>query len=179
MNGYSADSQNDIVSGESQSLLQQCLNLEKLFYAELESAEARVNPCSEDIGLKALNSVMLKYSVLFDKIANSYLKEEPIKPLGSIVELPAVERPDGTIAIDDELLNYVLDNTDQLRRRQMDGRYIIEDFERDAYCLICDKRIKGLGLMDTVDAGVNAVCFNCIDKKHHYIGGGIYFTNFI
>ena len=175
MNGYVNESANNV---DSKSLLEQCRILEKQYYEELDIADEIM--CSDErAGIKHMRSVMDKYSALFDKVTDGYLKEKLIGPIETKVDLPALINSDGTIFIDDELLNYVLNNSDYLRRQSHDGRHVIEDFDRDAYCLICNCKIKGLGLMDTIDAGVNAVCFKCIDKEHHYIGGGIYFTNFV
>lgn len=154
------------------NLTQQCRELELQFYHELAEAEAKDD-------MKAVYNVLRRYNMRFDKIANSFLKEEPIQFIELEAKLPTIELPDGAINLDDELLDYVLYNTDELRKTQLNGVPLIRDFEHDAFCLICDRKINGLGLMDTLDAGVNAVCFNCIDKEHHYLGGGLYFTNFI
>ena len=175
MNGYVNESSS---KDDSKSLLEQCCVLEKRYYEELDVAE-KLMYSDESAGLRYMRSVMDKYSALFDKITSSYLKEKLLGPIETKVDLPALVNSDGTVSIDDELLDYVLNNSDYLRRQSHAGRHVIEDFDRDAYCLICDCKIKGLGLMDTIDAGVNAVCFKCIDKEHHYIGGGIYFTNFV
>lgn len=114
------------------------------------------------------------YSFIWEQEANALLNETPIDlAINEIYkELEQRENSSAHTVLNYELLQHIANNKAELIKRN-----VIKPVHSSADCLCCGKAIKGLGLIDGNDAGT-AICFNCIDTKHNYVGGGIYFANF-
>ena len=150
------------------SIMERALKLQEKFCEAIDSLPT-------DVSSKRLSEEIDFYGRAFDELTNELIGSKTLRPIiTELLEFREEHVDASQVCIDDNLLNYVEENTDTLMRKEM----IKQCHATGVECLICEKPIIGLGLMDWVDCGTNAVCFKCIDKKQHYIGGGIYFTKF-
>lgn len=147
-----------------QRLQDLCDSIAKEYYTSLCSLDEKADDFS-----KQFIEIQEYYGAELDNIASAILGEPPVESINMYITY----EDEITEDVDYSLHQYVLDNTDMLIRRGL-----VKTFDRPVYCLLCDRLIKGIGLMDFVDCGTNAVCSDCIDYEHHYIGGGSYFTKF-
>ena len=156
------------------SILEQVARIQEEYYAKI---------CNSDGKVKTICGIQDQYTTFFDKVATLLTNIDTIKD-GSTIEneidnayfemiLGSSMSTDYQLQITKPLLDNIICNEEYL-----DTTGYLKRFERPVHCIICDKLIKGIGIMDFVDAGTNAVCFNSIDTKHHYIGSGMYFTKF-
>ena len=141
--------------------------VQKEYYEEIAKLDIS-NPkfCKEFV------RVQRYYNNILDHLTDGLLNERPVGFIKRDAHF-AMNAKANTYCVDDDLKDYVSDNATSLVKRGL-----IKTYQGDVNCMLCGKRIIGLGLLDYEDAGTNAVCFSCIDSKHHYIGGGIYFTKF-
>lgn len=150
------------------SIMERALKIQEKFCEALEKLP-------KDVSSRKLCDEIDFYGRAFDELTSELLGMNTVKPiLTELMEFRDEKVNDTQVYIDDSLLDYVQENTDTLIRKDM----IKQCHASGVECLICEKPIIGIGLMDWADCGTNAVCFKCIDKKEHYIGGGIYFTKF-
>lgn len=158
---------NDTVSKRKYvEIMQQYATLERKYYEQLNKVKSTEDT---DNNLQETFDIIQSFSAEIEQLANYILGVNSANLSDETLDVK-----EGVTYIDDSILHYVLDNSDRLKRKK-----VIREFSTcTVNCLICDKVIKGIGLLDWNDAGTNAICFKCIDSNV-YVGDGIYFTNFV
>lgn len=144
-------------------IAQQCAQIESRFLSELEANKNDTNKIIE---------ITDYYHFLLESVTSSLLEEEPISDFLRQLVIDVEVEEENPIQVTDDIKDFIIKNASQVLERK-----IAKTIKTPTTCLLCDKLIKGFGLLDTVDAGLNAVCFDCMNE-HHYIGGGTYVTYF-
>jgi hypothetical protein len=148
-----------------QYFLEQCSSISRNYYRDL----GKINS-STDEDIDRILQLQSYYGTQLEAVANIILEEnmtEEYLKKGNIIEMS-----NGNVEyIDESMKTYVMNNTEILKRKGL-----IDVCDINTECLVCGRRILGIGLQDDSDAGY-AICFSCITEEN-YVGGGCNFKVF-
>lgn len=163
----------EAVQDNRSAVLQRYNKIKEQYYRDMskaaENEELQSPNKSED--KSDLFSVIQKYSKIFEAMADTLLGEKFDDT--SLLDIVRDDSSQTKVYVDLELTQYITDNAQALLREGVIRKFDTVTVE----CLCCNKKIKGIGIMDWKDAGTNAICLDCADSNV-YVGEGIYFTKF-
>ena len=115
------------------------------------------------------------YNAIWEDLTNAILCEKPLKLIKEeLRDLATEEIPvDTEVPCTEAFKEALLQKSDYLRRNGY-----IKTETRNISCIVCDRLIQGIGLIDLEDAGTNALCFACMNDKV-CVGGGTHVRYFV
>lgn len=141
----------------------------------LEAIQSAATITNGERRAKALKDLHDYYNAIWEELTNAILCEKPLKLIKEeLRDLATEEVPVANeVACTEAFKEVLLKKSDYLRR----NGYIATE-TRKISCIVCDRLIQGIGLIDLEDAGTNALCFECMNDKV-CIGGGTHVRYFV